>query len=90
MTDPVAPRYPERYRMPARVATIVLAYFLYRALLDDRVVGPALVAFGAFLVAGVVIDGLTTSRHERSELLTVGTVILGLGLLGIGIYLLVR
>lgn len=90
MTDPVAPRYPERYRMPARVAAIVLAYLLYRALLDDGVIGPAFVAFGAFLIAGSAIDRLTTSRHDRTELLTVGTVILGLGLLGIGIYLLVR
>jgi hypothetical protein len=90
VSDPAAPRFPERYRMPARIAAIVLAYFLYRALLEDAVMPPALAAFGAFLVTGVVVDRLTTSRHDRTELLEVGTVILGLGLLGIGIYLLVR
>lgn len=90
MTDPAAPRFPERYRMPARIAAVVLAYLLYGVLLEKRVFPPALVAVGAFLVAGNVIDRYTTSPHDRSHLLGAGTLILGLGLIGIGIYLLVR
>ena len=90
MVKEAPPPIPEKMRIPLRIGAAILAYVLYRVLLDEKVIPPVFIAFGALLVAGTLIDRWTLRRRETSGLLQVGTTILGLGLLGIGIYLYLR
>lgn len=76
--------------MPLRIAAVVGAYVGYRLLVEDHLAGAAFVAVGGVALAWAAIDGATLWRRERSGLLTMGTILLGLGLLGLGTYLLVR
>ena len=76
--------------MSARIGAVVVAYVVYRLLAEDHLAGAALVGVGGLALAGATIDRWTLWRHERSSLLTVGTIVLGLGLTGAGFYLLAR
>lgn len=79
-----------RYRIPARMAAAVGAYLLYRWALDDRVLPAAFLGVGALLVAWAAIEEVTVPPEGRYGLLVVGSTILGLGLVGLGIYLTLR
>ena len=81
---------PERYRIPARVIVVFLAYGLYLMLAGDGIVRALFVAVGTLLLAFAAIDRLTIRRQDRSQVLATGTIVLGLGLLGIGLYLVLR
>ena len=88
MTD--GPLIETRFRMPLRVAVVFAGYFLYRWVGDERVVPGAMVGFGAVLVAWSIVDQFTLVRQARLGLLQVGSALLGLGLLGLGVYLTLR
>lgn len=83
-------RLPESWRMPLRVAAVFLAYVLYRVPGDDRLGAGVLLGVGSFMLASVVIDRLTLPRVDRSGLLQVGTTVLGLGFVAVGLMLAVR
>ena len=76
--------------MPARIAAVLIGYLLYRWVWDDRIVPGLMVGAGFILVAWLAIDSFTRPRHERLQLLEVGSAVLGLGLLGVGAYLALR
>jgi hypothetical protein len=76
-----------RYRMPARVAAVVGGYVAYRWSSDDRIVPGLMVGAGAILLAWSIIDEITLPKRERLGLMVVGSAILGLGLLGAGLFL---
>ncbi len=79
-----------RYRLPARMAAVLGGYLLYRALGDDRIIPGLMLGGGAMLVAWTVIDEVTLPRKERLSLMVVGSAVLGLGLVGLGLYLALR
>lgn len=79
---------PEKWLTPLRVAIIALGYGLYR-LLEDRytVVSALFVGAGAVMVAYALVNRYGLRRSARSGMMQVGQTILGLGLIGIGLYL---
>ncbi len=79
-----------RYRIPARMGAAVGAYLLYRWALDERVVPAAFLGVGALVTAWAAIEELTVPPEGRYELLVVGSAVLGLGLVGLGLYLTLR
>jgi uncharacterized membrane protein YqgA involved in biofilm formation len=85
----VKPPLSEKLRIPLRVAVVALAYVIYRVVAEPM--AAAIFAAGGFLLFGwAVVDGWTTWPRDRSEMMRVATMILGLGLAAIGAYLYVR
>lgn len=82
------PVIPEKWLMPLRLAVVVGGYALYRWL-ESRysIVASLFVAAGAVVVAYSLVNRYGLWRRDRMGLLQVGQTILGLGLIGIGIYL---
>lgn len=76
-----------RYRMPMRVAAIVGCYALYYFLSRERTAPAVFIGLGTLLVSLALIDRWTLWRRDRSGLLQVGKTVLGIGLLGLGIFL---
>ena len=76
-----------RFRLPLRVAAVFVGYFLYRGVVDARIVPGAMVGIGAILLAWSVIDELTLVPNQRLGLVQVGSALLGIGLLGLGAFL---
>jgi hypothetical protein len=76
--------------MAARIAAVLLGYLFYRWVADDQVWAGLMVWAGFILTTWILIDTITRPRHERLELLQVGSIALGLGLLGTGVYLALR
>jgi uncharacterized membrane protein len=76
--------------MPLRIAVIVLAYLLYRLPGDERIAAGAFIGIGTLILGLSVVDRLTRWSRDRSRLMEVGSILLGLGLLGVGILLAVR
>ena len=72
--------------MPLRVVVIVGSYALYYFLSDERLVPAVFVGLGAALLGLSLVDRWTLRRADRSGLLQVGMTILGIGLLGLGLY----
>lgn len=82
------PLIPEKLLMPIRLAVVVLGYVLYRWLEDRYSIAASLfVAAGTIMVAYALVNRYGLWRRDRMGLLQVGQTILGLGLIGIGIYL---
>ena len=81
------PRIETRFRLPARIGAVFIGYLLYRWAGDARVVPGVMVGLGATLLAWAIIDELTLVKSQRLGLLQAGTAILGLVLLGLGLYL---
>ncbi|HEU4480432.1 MAG TPA: hypothetical protein VFS18_00980 [Actinomycetota bacterium] len=84
------PSFAERARMPLRIGAVFVAYALYRVAAGTSAAGALFLGGGFVLVAWVTIDRYTMWRRDRSGLLQVGSFILGLGLLGLGLYLVLR
>jgi hypothetical protein len=84
------PSVGERLRMPLRVGAVFVGYLLYRVTAETSAAGAVFLGAGTVLVGWVTIDRYTTWRRDRSGLMQVGTLVLGLGLLGLGLYLVLR
>ncbi len=80
-------RFPTRYRLPARVGAVFGAYLLYRWVGSEHLVPALLVGTGSLLVAWAAIDELMLPPRDTLGLMQVGTIALGLGLAGLGIFL---
>ncbi|HEX2058343.1 MAG TPA: hypothetical protein VHI71_08240 [Actinomycetota bacterium] len=85
------PPIDERYRMFLRIAVVVAAYGAYLLVQRDGKIGAgALVGFGLIALGFATVDRLTRWRRELSEMMLVGTTLLGLGLLAVGLFLYLR
>ncbi len=84
------PRIDEKYRIPARVAVVIVGYLVYLAIEPRRLVAAIFCGAGTIALGWTLVDGYTTWRHERSGMIQAGTAFLGLGLLGVGAYLAFR
>ncbi|MDP9068904.1 MAG: hypothetical protein M3N53_11250 [Actinomycetota bacterium] len=81
------PPIDEKHRMTLRVVAIFACYALYFFLSREHTAPAALVGLGTLLLALGLIDRWTLRRRDRSGLMQVGKTILGVGLLGLGIFL---
>jgi hypothetical protein len=88
MTKPEGPPVPDSKRMSFRVAAVVGAYLLYwwQESRGHLWAGVALAA-GAIVLSWAAIDKLTRWRRERSELMEMAQILLGLGLIGLSVFL---
>lgn len=84
-SDERPPPIPERFRTPARIVALVVAYLIYRGIEDDRFAAGVFLGLGAWALSWTAIDSLTLRASRRLRLLQAGTTILGLGLVGLGL-----
>lgn len=90
MTNQTPPLIPEKFRMPLRIGAVFLGYVIYLVLEQGKVIGPAFVGFGSVILLWAIIDRYATWRRDRSGLMQVGSTILGLALIAIGLLLVLR
>lgn len=88
--DPGPPPLPEKLRMPLRIGSAVLAYVIYRVLESKSFVGAIFIAVGFIIIDWVIIDYMTLRARERSGLMSMGSILLGFGLIAAGIFQIVR
>lgn len=82
---------PSKGRMPLRGAMIAVGYVVYLLVDNSQPVFPAaLIGLGVTLFGLAEIDSRTLATKDRSRMMEVGFKILGLGLLGLGLYLVLR
>ena len=79
-----------KHRIPLRMIAVIACYALYFYLSDERKPPAAFIGVGALLISWSLIDRWTLWRRDRSGLLQVGQMILGIGLLALGIFLFAR
>ena len=84
------PPIDERYRMFLRIVVVVIAYGAYFLVQRDKLVPGVLVGAGVIALGFSTVDRLTRWRRDRSEMMLVGTTLLGLGLLAVGLFLYLR
>lgn len=84
------PRIDERYRMFLRILVVVAGYGLYLLVQRERLLAGALVGFGVIAIGFATVDRYTRWRRDRSEMMLVGTTLLGIGLLVLGLVLYLR
>lgn len=81
------PPIDERYRMFLRIVVVVLGYGAYLLVQRERLGAGVLVGAGTIALGFSIVDRLTRWRRDRSEMMLVGTTLLGIGLLAIGLFL---
>lgn len=81
------PRIDERYRMFLRIVAVVAGYGAYLLVQREKLAAGVLVGAGVVVLGFSIVDRLTLWRRDRSELMLVGTTLLGLGLLAIGLFM---
>lgn len=81
------PPVDERYRMFLRILVVVVSFGAYYLLQREKLVAGVLVGAGGIALGWALVDRATLWRREQSELLLVGQIILGGGLLAIGLFL---
>jgi hypothetical protein len=82
--DEGPPPISERLNIPLKVVAVLLGYLIYRLLVEDAIAGPLFVAAGFTMIAYTLINRWTLRRLDRSDMMQVGTAILGAGLIGLG------
>lgn len=83
------PRIDPKYAIWMRLGALALAYVVYRLVGDVRLSAGIFMGVGLLLIDYAAVTYLTTRRDERSGLLQTGQVILGIGLVGLGLFQLV-
>ena len=81
------PPIDQRYRMFLRIVVVVIGFGAYLFVQRDALPAGVLVGVGAVALGWALVDRYTLWRREQSEMLLVGQVILGAGLLAIGLFL---
>lgn len=91
MTKPEGPTppLPERIRMPLRIASVVIGYFIYR-IVGEPVAGALLIWVGFVALDWAIIEQATTYRKDRLSMMIVGQALLGIGLLVAGALVVTR
>ena len=80
----------EKLRMPLRIVVVVGGYFLAVLLDNGRDAARILLWAGIVMLGWLLVDRATMWARERSGMLVAGTTVLGLGAVGLGVYLAVR
>lgn len=88
--DPRAPRVTDKQLTALRFVAILVSYGVYRLIEPRRFVAAVFVGIGTLMLLYRAIDRWALPRAERLELLEIGSIVLGLGLLGLGAYLSLR
>lgn len=83
------PRIDPKYAIWMRLGALALAYVVYRFVGDVQLSAGIFMGVGLLLVDYAVVTYLTTRRDQRSGLLQTGQVILGVVLVGLGLFQLV-
>jgi hypothetical protein len=78
------PPIDERYRMFLRILVVVLAYGAYLIVEREKLVAGVLVGAGVLALGFSTVDRLTRWRRDVSEMMLVGTTVLGVGLVALG------
>lgn len=78
------PPIDERYRMFLRILVVVLAYGSYLIVQREKLVPAVLVGAGVLALGFSTVDRLTRWRRDVSEMMLVGTTLLGVGLVALG------
>ena len=86
-TEDRPPPIAERYRMFLRIIVVVLGYGLYLLLQREELGAGVFAGAGAIALGWSIVDRLTRWRRDLSSLMLVGTTLLGIGLLAIGLVL---
>lgn len=91
MTKPEGPTppLPERIRMPLRIASVVIGYFIYR-FVGEPIVGALMIWVGFVALDWAIIEQATTYRKDRLGMMIVGQALLGIGLLAAGALVVTR
>jgi hypothetical protein len=84
------PPVDDKFRMILRMLVVALGYLIPFLLIQDRLVARLLIWAGVVLLGWLLVDRATKWSRERSGMMIAGTVILGLGLGGVGLYLALR
>lgn len=87
--DREQPPVNEKFRLPMRIAAVVLAYVLYRRF-DQPLMGGVTLGIGFLLLAWSTIERLTVRRQDRVDLIMVGQGLLGTGLVIAGLFVTLR
>ncbi|HEV2754650.1 MAG TPA: hypothetical protein VG318_02585 [Actinomycetota bacterium] len=81
------PPVDERYRMFLRIVVVVIGFGAYLVVQRDELAAGVMVGAGIVALGWAVVDRYTLWRREQSEMLLVGQVLLGIGLVAIGLFL---
>ena len=79
------PRIDPKHGIWLRLCALALAYGIYRLVGDVNLSAGIFMGIGLLLVDYSVVTYLTTRRDERSGLLQIGQVIVGIVLVGLGL-----
>jgi hypothetical protein len=80
------PRVDPKRQLPLRLGAILLAYALYRVIGDEHRAAGIFIGLGTLILGYALVTYLTTRTDERSGLLQAGQTVLGLGLIGVGLF----
>ncbi len=81
------PPIDERYRMFLRIVVVVIGFGAYLLVQREKLGAGVMVGAGVIALGWALVDRYTLWRRDRPEMLLVGQVLLGAGLLAIGLFL---
>ena len=84
---PQKPPIDERYRMFLRIVVVVISFGAYLLVQRDDLGAGVLVGAGGIALGWALVDRYTLWRRDRSEMMSVGQVLLGVGLIAVGLFL---
>lgn len=81
------PPIDERYRMFLRIVVVVVSFGAYYFVQRDQLPPAVFIGLGGIALGWALVDRWTLWRRDVSEMMLVGQILLGMGLLGIGLFL---
>ena len=81
------PPIDERYRMFLRIVVVLLGFGAYLLVQREELGAGVFVGAGTIALGWALVDRYTLWRRDRSEMMLVGQVGLGAGLIAIGVFL---
>ncbi|MFN2587166.1 MAG: hypothetical protein ABR613_03460 [Actinomycetota bacterium] len=81
------PPIDERYRMFLRIVVVVIAFGAYLLVQREELGAGVMVGAGTIALGWALVDRYTLWRRDRPEMLIVGQVVLGVGLVALGLFL---
>lgn len=81
------PPIDQRYRMFLRIVVVVVGFGAYLLLEREDLAAGVLTGAGVVALGWALVDRYTLWRRQQSEMLLVGQILLGIGLVAIGLFL---